>query len=164
MTILDIAGVDAIKRQYVSARVDDVSLRLRKGFLEGVARKATRQLQETAALLHAPIFEEDVQMHQKPTDKGTSTTELQFAWRPTNRPVELHSGPCHGEVLEVPNAPYTNVINFLHPEPFLAPFWEDSPEPTPEPIEPLAYEYAGWNTSTRRWVYRLRTTDKENAL
>jgi hypothetical protein len=154
MTILDIAGVDAIKRQYVSVRVDDLSLHLREGFLEAAAHKAARRLQETAALLNAPIFEADVVMHRKPRDEDTFTTELQFAWRPTNRPVELHGGPGHGEVLEVPNAPYTTVKVFLPPAPLWAEFHEaEAPVTTPEP---LSYEYAGWNTTTRRWVYRLR--------
>lgn len=162
MTILDLAGVDAIKRQYVSVRVDDVSLRLREGVLEATARKAARRLQETVALLNAPIFEDDVLMHRKPRDETTMTTELQFAWRPTNRPVELHCGPCHGEVLEVPNAPYTSVINFLQPD--TMPQWDADPDMAPVPVTPLSYEYAGWNTTTRRWVYRLRTNDKETSL
>jgi hypothetical protein len=153
--IWDLNTVREVKQLYVSARVDEHFLQQGKYAVDVMAKKAFRRLQEMSAHLGVTLYPEDIAALKLDRPSADFRTEYHFAWRPVRQAAELHGGAADGSVHAVETIDLDDIT-------LEAPAEEPSWNPASEPhiltfaVKPITYTYAGWNDSTRNWVYRLR--------
>ena len=153
VTILDLESVRAVGREAV---VVSVSSSLRKGeFLRALRRAALHKLEDVALAYAVDLTGEDIVFTAVPGKADAwGCKKYRCRWEPTGAEAEFVGGPKDGTTM-VPPSPRTEIVVSQ-----LAPGWQEvmaGPE-APQVVPKVEYRYriAGYNLTTRRWVFRLQ--------
>jgi hypothetical protein len=140
--IWDIHTVDKVKRAYTSLRVDMLRPDADKALAKTREHVCGCLIDYTAHKFGVTVHPVDVRFEVTP-DMFVGRTEVLASWHPSTTAVELFGGPDDGQLLVVPRRHL--FLRLLMP-----------PAAMRSPMYSEAYDYAGWDDTTRRWVYRHR--------
>lgn len=96
----------------------------------------------------------DLRIRHGEPDHRRMTTEVEVTWWPETNAAELQGGPSHGRTHTfAADDRYRDVI-YTPPPASLSYADYATCSPITRILAPIEYRRAGWNTATRRWVYR----------
>lgn len=149
--IWDLNKVYDVKLMYASSTHDDMSLARMP--LTAARTYVAEQLQMYGKrTLNVTLHMADIRLHAEHNAALMHTT-LTAAWHPSTTAVEFRHGPHDGELMVM--EPRLLFSRFYFPQ--LRSLYAMEPEdqfPTVA-VDHLAYDYAGWDETYRRWIYRL---------